>query len=260
MQGESFPQGIVLKVNPHNSNERELFGDPWVAEFIQVKFHRSTWFLNNQRSEFLTSEQKLIVNTMENDRYLLRSDRTPSKEFERFQELDGIADIAFPGDRLTYESMGKRELAKEVELSVVGQLETYQMVEDANLDLKLYPIIVGWEPWHYERQRVLFKEFGTRSCAFDGTQYNSINKLVADLEALVEILNPNRIYLNGRVSAKHLHKVPREVVAASGIHSLLEGARLPNGEHSRDRLVEIITRRTEAVRSWQTELSKYHTK
>lgn len=256
MEDDPFPREFVPKANPHYHRERELFGSGDIAEFVQVKFHRSTWFLENPRDEFLESDQKLVINTMENDRYLF--ERTPEKEFERFQQLDGIADVAFAGDRWTYENLGPREILKEVERSVKGQFATHRMVTEANLDIALYPTIVAWEPWHFERQKVLFEEFDTQSCGFDGTQYNSIRKLVTDLETLVDTLNPDRIYLNGRISRDHLRRVPKEVVAFSGKYSLLTEARLPSGGYSRELLREGIEERVDAMHSWQTELSDFY--
>lgn len=256
MEDERFPREFVPKANPHYHREREIFGSREVAEFVQVKFHRSTWFLENPRGEFLDPDQKLVVNTMENDRYLIG--RTPEDEFERFEKLDGIANVAFPGDRMTYESMGTREILKEIEQSVKGQLATRRMVEEANLDLALFPTIVAWKPWHYERQRVLFEEFDTRCCGFDGTQYNSITDLVTDLENLVDTLNPDRIYLNGRISRDHLRRVPKEVVAFSGKHTLLKEARLPDGDHSQGLLLKGIDERIKAMKNWQAELSDFY--
>lgn len=258
MENDRFPRDFVPKVNPHYHREREIFGSREVAEFVQVKFHRSTWFLENPRYEFLDPDQKLVVNTMENDRYLI--DRTPEDEFERFKKLNGIADVALPGDRMTYESMGTREMVKEIDRAVKGQLATRRMVEEANLDIALYPIIVAWKPWHYERQRVLFEEFDTRCCGFDGTQYDSITDLITDLENLVGTLNPDRIYLNGRISRNHLRRVPREVVAFSGMHNLLKEARLTSGDHSQDLLLDGIEERIKAMKSWQAELSDFYPK
>lgn len=252
---DRFPREFVPKVNPHYHREREIFGSREVAEFVQVKFHRSTWFLENPRDEFLDPDQKLVINTMENDSHLF--ERTPEDEFERFQELDGVADVAFTGDRWTYEDLGRREILKEIERSVKGQLATYRMVAESNLDLAIYPTIVAWEPWHFERQRVLFEVIDTRSCGFDGTQYNSVTKLIMDLENLVDTLEPEQIYLNGRISPKHLRKLPKEVTAFSGKCSLLEEARLPSGQYSRELLLEGIDERVDAVNSWQTELTDF---
>lgn len=131
------------------------------------------------------------------------------------------------------------------------------MVEDAELDIELYPIIVGWEPWHYEHCQELFETFGTKSCAFDGTEYDSKFNLWDDLEALVETLGPDRIYLNGRVSHEHLLHAPDEVVAFSGKKTILDKIRKPNGDHDPKRLTETINWRVEALHSSQTALDGF---
>lgn len=255
MTDDSFPRDFVAKTNPHNSHERELFGSRDVTEYVQVKFQRSTWFLENPRDEFLDPDQKLVINTMENDKHLL--DRAPEDEFERYEALDGVADVGFPGDRWTWGTMGPREILKEIERSVEHQIEVHRLVTDAGLDIELYPIIVGWRPWHFEHQRELFEVFDTNSCGFDATQYYSIIQLVEHLDDLVTLPEPERIYLNGKISRAHLRRIPKEVVAFSGIHRLLKEAELPDGDHSQELLQEGIADRVAANDSWQTSLHDF---
>lgn len=255
MPYDLFPSDFVPKANPHNQNERELFGSSDIVEFVQVKFHRSTYFVKNPRDDFLEPDQKLVINTMENDKYLF--ERTPEDEFERYEELNGVADIAFPSDRWTWGTMGPRETLQEIERSVEGQIEVYRLVTDAGLDIELYPIIVGWEPWHFEQQRELFEVFDTTSCAFDATQYYSINRLVNHLNNLSDRPEVEEIYLNGCISPAHLRAVPREVVAFSGIHRLLKEAKLPEGSHSRELIREGIADRITANDSWQASLADF---
>jgi len=202
-------------------------------------------------------EQTLILTSMEQNKFLVG--RTPEDEFERLQELDGVVDVYFPGDRWVMESdeMDRRELLSEIERSVEGQKSLYRLVEDAGLDVELYPIIVGWEPWHYEHCRELLEVFGTKSCAFDGTEYDSKFNLWDDLEDLVETLDLNRIYLNGRVSREQLLHVPDEVVAFSGKSSILNRVRQPNGNYDTDRLTDVVNWRIEALHSTQTGLNEF---
>jgi len=199
----------------------------------------------------------LVLNSMEQNKHLFG--RTPEDEFERLKALDGVVDVYFPGDRwvIDCDEMSRREILKEIERSVNSQKALMRMVDKAGLSVSLYPIIVGWEPWHYEHCRDLFEVFGTRSCAFDGTEYDSKFQLWDDLDALVEILDPERIYLNGRVSREHLHHVPKEVVAFSGKKSILEEIELPSGGHSRTLLNEAVNKRTEALHNTQTELDEF---
>lgn len=258
MLDDRFPSEFVPKVKPGASTDQYLFGYN-IEEFpaLQAPFRRSTWFENQSRDAFMHPDQTLILNSMEQNKFLVG--RTPEDEFERLQKLDGVVDVYFPGDRWVMDSdqMDRREVLKEIERSVEGQKTLYRMVDDAGLDVELYPVIVGWEPWHYEHCRELFEVFGTKSCAFDGTEYNSKYKLWNDLDDLVETLEPERIYLNGRVSRDHLYDVPDEVVAFSGKKSILEEITLPSGEHSRTLLTEEVNERIEALHSTQTELDDF---
>jgi len=258
MPDDRFPHEFIPKTKPGASTDRYLFGYN-VQKFpaIQAPFHRSSWFLNQSRGDFIHPDQMLILTSMEQNEYLVG--RTPEDEFERLRELDGIVDVYFPGDRwvIDCDEMGRRELLKEIERSVEGQKALKRMVDDADLDVVLYPIIVGWKQWHYKHCQELFEVFGTKSCAFDGTEYDSKFKLWDDLENLVETLEPEQIYLNGRVSREHLYDVPNEVVAFSGKKSILEEIKLPSSGHSRALLTEEINKRTEALHSTQTELDEF---
>lgn len=257
MTYDPFPREFVPKVIPGASTDRKLFGYNDEVPAVQVKFHRSTWFVNQERDDFISPQQTLLLSSMEGNERLMG--RTPQDEFNRLEELDGIVDVYFPGDRwiIDCDEMNRREILKEIRRSVEGQKALKRMVDDADLDVALYPVIVGWKPWHYENCRELFDVFETKSCAFDGTEYDSKFLLWNDLENLVNTLDPERIYLNGRVSREQLYKVPEEVVAFSGKSSILERIRLPNGDHSCALLSEEVERRVNALYSTQTKLSEF---
>ncbi|MDB9247923.1 hypothetical protein PN419_02710 [Halorubrum ezzemoulense] len=258
MSSDRFPHEFVPKTKPGASTDVRLFGYN-VEEFpaLQVPFQRLTWFVDQPREAFIHPDQTLIATSMEQNERLIG--RTPEDEFERLLRLDGTVDVYFPGDRWVMESdeVGRRELLREIERSVEGQKALYRMVEDAGLDVELYPTIVGWKPWHYEHCRELFKVFGTKSCAFDGTEYDSKYNLWDDLEDLVETLAPDRIYLNGRVSHEQLLHAPDEVVAFSGKMSILNKIRQPNGKHDPTLLTEVINKRIGALHSSQTALDEF---
>lgn len=257
MQNDPFPHEFVPKVRPGDSTDEYLYG--YNSEFpaVQIKFHRSIWFNSHARDNFISPDQTLILTSFEENEELVG--REPEDELERLQELEEIVDVYFPGDRwvIDCDEMDRRELLSEIERSVEGQKAIKRMVKDANVDVALYPIIVGWEPWHYEHCRELFEVFDTRSCAFDGTEYDSKYRLWEDLEALIETLEPKRIYLNGRISVEQLHDVPDEVVAFSGKKTILEEIELPDGSHSRKLLIKAVDKRIDAMHNTQTVLNEF---
>ena len=258
MQDNIFPSGFVPKVQPGTSTDKYLFGyNVEEFPFLQAKFHRSIWFVNQVWDEFLSPEQTLILTSMEENRYLVG--RTPEDEFDRLQELEDVVDIYIPGDRwvIDCEEMNRRDVLKEIERSVEGQKALKRMVDDADLDIVLFPLIPGWEPWHFENCRELFDVFETRCCAFDATEYDSKFLLWKDLEALVETLEPERIYLNGCVSPARLRDVPAEVVAFSGKKSLLDKIQLPSSGHCPALLTEEVNKRVEALNNVQTDLTQF---
>lgn len=256
MQDIPFPCEFVPKVQPSSKSDQQLFGHDENFPFLQVKFNRSTWLVNNAQEELLAPYQTLILTSWEKDDYLLG--RTPADEFERLEQLEDTVDIYYAHDRWTYEDdMGSREILKEIERSVAGQIKLKRMVDDAELNIKLYPLITGWERWHYEHNRRLFEVFDTGACGFDATGYNSKPRLVEDLERLVETLGPNRIYLNGCYSANRLYDVPREVMAFSGKVDLLEEAKDPTGTYRKDLLYESVDKRIDALHNVQTGLNEF---
>lgn len=256
MTGDLFPREFVPKVQPSRNTDQQIFARNDRFPYLQVKFHDSYWLLDEPRDVLLAPRQRLILTSWEEDKYLLG--RQSADEFERLKKLEHLVDVYFAHDRWTYDNgMGSREILKEIERSVTGQKILKRMVDDAGLDVTLYPLITGWKRWHYEHNRELFEVFETSSCGFDATGYNSKPQLINDLNRLVDTLAPERIYLNGCISPNWLLDVPREVVAFSGKHTLLEEARVGTGEHDQDIIYERVDDRIQVLYNIQSELSDF---
>lgn len=256
MQDDPFPCGFVAKIQPSHPTDQKVFGhNEEIAEWVACKFHRSTWFVNQRREAFLSPNQRLLVMTYEQDKHIVG--RTPMDEVERYAKLEGIANAAIPGDRFTYdyEWMSRREIAKEIEDSVHRQLTVYDALEDRNIDMPLIPAFLGWEDWHFERCRPLL-EINT-SVAFDTTQINSKYDKQEQLGTLDEVIDPERVFVNGTVARSHLRLMPKSVVAFSGKFSVLEEIRDANGVHHRDLLGVSIENRIPEINNWQAKLNQF---
>lgn len=256
MQEDPFPSDFVAKIQPSHHVDQAVFGhNPEHAEWVACKFHRSTWFVNHPREAFLSSEQKLLVMTYEQDEHIVG--RTPDDEIERYTELEGIANAAIPGDRFTYDydSMSRREVAKEIEDSVHRQLTINDGLQDENVDMTLIPAFLGWEDWHFERCRPLLAI--NDSVAFDTTQINSKYDKKEQLDTLEDVVGPKRIFVNGTVAPSHLRLMPRSVVAFSGKYSILKEIRDANDVHHRDLLGASIEKRVPEINKWQAKLTQF---
>lgn len=255
MTDDPFPHDFGAKIQPSHHADQELYGhNPDHVPFVVCKFHRSSWFVNQRRDSFLAPQQDLFITTYEDDDHILG--REPVDEADRYEELEGIADGAFPGDRLTYRSMGRRELAKEIEESVQRQLTVQQLLDDRNVHFPLYPCIMGWEDWHFERCRILLDEMST-SVGFDATQYNSKYTLEEDVNRLDEVLAPERIFINGCVSPERLWRLPKSVVACSGTYNIRKKCEDARGNVQRDWLPEVVEKRVDELYRWQSSLDQY---
>lgn len=257
MEDDPFPHDFVAKIQPSHPTDQKVYGhNEKDAEYVVCKFHRSTWFVNHPREAFLSPKQKLLIITYEQDKHIVG--RKPEDEVERYSKLEGIANGAFPGDRFTYdyEVMSRREVVKEIEDCVHRQLAIQEMMDDQNIDLPLYPVIPGWEDWHFERCHPLLEEIDT-SVGFDTTQYNSKYDKQKDLETLEEVLDPDRIFVNGTVAPSHLRLMPKSVVAFSGKVSILDEIRDANGVHHRDSLSKSIEKRVAEINNYQSKLTQF---
>jgi hypothetical protein len=255
MTGEPFPHKFGAKIHPSHHVHQELYAhNPDPVPFVACKMSRSSWFVNNPREAFLSPEQDLFLMTYERDKHILGRDTT--KVIDRLEELEGVADGAFVGDRFTYSSIDRRELLKEIEESVERQLTAHRLVEDWGIDMPLYPSIMGWEDWHFEWCRPLVEKI-SRSVGFDATQYNSPYNLAEHLSTLEEVLDVDRIFVNGRVSPKWLRMLPKSVVACSGTWSIREEAEDATGTPQRHRIPEVVEKRVEAINHWQTDITNY---
>lgn len=256
MNENPFPYGFVAKIQPSHHVDQRIFGhNVNNSEFTVCKFWRSTWFVNHPREEFLSPDQKLLITTFEQDERLLG--RTPEDEVKRYEKLEGIANGAFPGDRFTYEDMSRREILREIEESVQRQLATKRLMDDKNVNLPLYAIIPGWKDWHYEHCHSLISELGG-SVGFDATQYRSKYRLKSHLETLENVLNPDRIFVNGRVAPSYLHEFPRTVCGFSGKMGILEEIKDEDGIPQRKNLSESVDKRLKEATVYQSKMTEFY--
>lgn len=255
MEDDPFPQDFGAKIHPSHPTDRELYAHrPDSVPFVACKFHRSSWFRNQPRIWFLHPEQDLFVTTYENDEYLLG--RTPTDEVNRYQKLEGVVDGVFPGDRFTYHEITRRELVKEIEESVQRQLTVQELMDDRGIDIPVYPCIMGWKDWHFERCRELVENISA-SVGFDATQYNSEYRLANHIETMEEVLGVDRIFLNGCVSPKWLRMLPKSVVACSGSYNIRKEAEDWSGTVQSNRIPEITQKRVDALNNCQSEITRY---
>jgi hypothetical protein len=255
MDDNPFPHDFGAKIHPSHPVDKELYAhNPDPVPFVACKFRRSSWFVTHPRIAFLSPKQDLFVMTYESDRHIVG--RTPTDRVDRLEELEGIADGAFVGDRFTYGSINRRELVKEIDESVERQLTAYDLLEERGVDMPLYPSIMGWEDWHFERCRILVDEI-SRSVGFDATQYNSKYVFAEHVNTLDEVLEPDRIFINGRVSPAWLRMLPKSVVACSGSWSIRQEAKDATGTPQRDKLPKVVEKQVDAINSWQSNLTNY---
>ncbi|GAB6862691.1 hypothetical protein JCM17092_27800 [Haloplanus litoreus] len=255
MQDVPFPRKFGAKIHPsHHVHQRLYEHNPNPVPFVACKVHRSSWFVNNPRKEFLSPEQDLFLMTYEHDRHIIGRDTVDV--VDRFEELDGVAQGAFAGDRLTYGSMNRREVVKEIDESVQRQLTAHELMEERSINMPLYPSIMGWEDWHFERCRILVDEI-SRWVGFDATQYDSEYEFAKHVKRLDEILEPKGIFVNGCVSPKWLRMLPKSVVACSGSYNIREETEDATGTPQRDNLPEVVEKRVDALNNWQSELTNY---
>jgi len=254
MTGNPFPHGFGGKVHPSHPAHKELFAHrPDSVPFVACKFHRSSWFVNQPRFQFLHPDQDLFITTYESDRHLLG--RTPRDEVDRYEKLEDDVQGVFPGDRFTYaDEMNRRELVKEIEESVQRQLTVQDLME--NIDLPVFPCIMGWEDWHFERCRPLVDEI-SRSVGFDATQYYSKYRLKKHIETMEEVLDVERVFVNGRIAPAWLKMLPKCVVACSGAWNIRQEAKDASGTLKGDRMPDIAEERVDALNEWQSDITNF---
>ncbi|NKE37912.1 hypothetical protein GWG54_19355 [Natronococcus sp. JC468] len=245
---------LVVKIDPFNQNERELFCAHERVPALQIKYSDSHWLLNNrdQISELIGPDQRLILTEWEDGDKLL--ERDPDDVFVRLMELEDYVDIAYLGDRWTYEAMTARQNRKQIMRSIEAQEYLFRRFEEVGADLELRPTILGWKSWHLERNRPLVDLMGG-PVGFDATGYRSKYELAKDVNRVVEVLDVE-VYVNGRIGPTHLEYLPSEVCGFSGKSALLKETKV-DGEFSRDLLHSSIEKRLRAANDSQTELRQF---
>ncbi|RJT03844.1 hypothetical protein [Halococcus sp. IIIV-5B] len=250
------PRQFVAKVDPFNPNERELFCGHESVPFLQVKVGDSHWLLDNPVDDLVGPNQQLILVDWEDGEKL--KDRDPGDVLQRCLELEPYIDYAFLGDRWTYEEkMTPRENRRQINISVGLQRFYGEGFGRYNVDIEYNPMVLGWEPWHFQRFDELLNDFGRTLVGFDATGYRSRYRMREDMNSALSTSNIQGIYVNGRIGPTHLAYLPNEAKAFSGKSELLKEIRVGQGEFSRALLSPNINRRNDAFENPQAELGEF---
>lgn len=257
MLKEDYPRGVVPKSTPGNTQHRETFPGHSDVPYLFTKFSDAVWLENQLDSldELLAPDQELILANVEEDEKL--QGRTPDDEMRRVKTLQPAYYI--PSDRWVYEdTMTAEEQMEEIDRCMSGTREVYNRINaDNDLSTTVIPLAKGWKRWHFERCRRTFEEINASYCAFDVTQYNSINMLLDDISRLIDVIGPDGVLLIGRTSPNHLRRCPPEVVAATGVSHWLANIRTSSGDFSREKYSAWAAEANAALRNSQSRLEQF---
>jgi hypothetical protein len=257
MSEERFPHGPIPKFSPSHSGHRRLFSGHEAVPYLLTKFTRAGWLENNpdEFDALLAPHQELIVVNVEKDKHLVG--RTPDDEMERVEKLKPAYYI--PSDRWVYEgTMTDAEQLEEIDRCMDGTREVFNRIEARDdISTQVIPIAKGWKHWHFERCRRTFEDLGLSYCAFDVTQYNSINMILDDVDRLVDVIGPDGVLLIGKLSPDHLRRCPPEVVAATGVDHWRKNSQTGSGRFSRELYRSWAARAYAALSSAQTRLDHF---
>lgn len=246
---------FVAKVDPFNSNERELFRARADVPLVQMKYSDSHWLLDNPIDDLLDSNQQLILVDWEDEENLIG--RNPHDVFQRCIEFEDYIAYVYLGDRWTYEKMSPRQNRKQINWSIGVQRKLGRWFREVDADFEFNPMLLGWKRWHLERHRGLVEDFGNDLVGFDATGYRSKYTLAADVNRAIETLDLQGMYVSGRCGGTHLAYLPAEVKAFSGKSAILKEVRLDSGDFSQNLLGRSIEQRIRAFDSPQTELRQF---
>lgn len=257
MSEERFPHGPIPKFSPRNSRHRRLFSSHDAAPYLLTTFTNAVWLEKRpgELDALLGPHQELVLANVEADKYLVG--RTPDDEMERVEKLQPAYYI--PSDRWVYEdTMTDAEQLEEIDRCMDGTREVFNRIEARDdLPTQVIPIAKGWKHWHFERCRLTFEDLGLSYCAFDVTQYNSINMVLEDVHRLIEVIGPDGVLLIGKLSPDHLRRCPPEVVAATGVDHWRKNSQTESGRFSRELYRFWAARAYAAINSAQTRLDHF---
>ncbi|QIB75330.1 hypothetical protein G3I44_14155 [Halogeometricum borinquense] len=257
MSEETFPHGPIPKFSPRNRRHRKLFSGHDAVPYLLTTFTNAVWLEKRpeELDALLAPHQELILANVEDDDDLVG--RTPDDEMERVEKLRPAYYI--PSDRWVYENtMTDAEQLEEIDRCMSGTREVFNRIEARDdLPTQVIPIAKGWKRWHFERCRRTFEDLGLSYCAFDVTQYNSINMILDDVNRLVDVIGPSGILLIGRIAPDHLRRCPPEVVAATGVDHWRKNSQTASGGFSRERYRAWAAEAYAAIRSAQTRLEHF---
>lgn len=226
------PTGIILRYEEKNDQLKEFIAGNALISYVMVNFSDTLELLEDHDSldVILEDWQVPVITATEYDAHL--GDR--QRDDIRFVLRRIPHGIYVPDAGKVYGDRSKRKQ--------LGGLEEYKIrvdwlveeIEEHGWNINLLPLAKAMERWHFEKILQWYREHGFRNFAFYAKQYYSDGNRFKDLQRhtcnLVNIVEPDNVFMIALNGPSHLSQLPPEVTGASGLKQFILNCNYDNDQ------------------------------
>lgn len=227
-----FPTGIILRYEEDNEKLKEFIAGNALITYVMINFSDAYAILEEYGSldAVLTRWQVPIITATEDD-HLLRDRQRDDIRYllKRVQPAIYVPDAGkVYGNEEKYKQLGGlREYKTRVDWLV-------DEIDRQGWDIELLPLAKAMERWHFEEMLPWYRKHDFQNFAFYARQYYSYGNRFKDLQRhtcnLVNMVNPDNVFMIALHGKCHLSKLPPQVNGASGLKQFIKRCNYDNDQ------------------------------
>lgn len=225
-----FPAGIILRYEADNDQLEEFILGNTLITYVMFNFSDAMELINEHGSlhAYLSDWQVPIVTATEKDKILKNRTRDDIRHLlERIQPAIYVPDAGkVYGNNLEDKQRGGlREYRIRVDWVV-------DEIERQGWEIEVLPLAKAMEQWQFKEMLPWYREHGFQNFAFYARQYythgNRFNAMREHTNNLVDLVDPENVFMIALHGKTHLRKLPSRVNGASGLKQFIDNCDYDN--------------------------------
>jgi hypothetical protein len=225
-----FPAGIILRYEADNDRLEEFLLGNTLITFVMFNFCDAMDLVEEHGSlhAYLSDWQVPIVTATEKDEILQNRTRDDIRHLlKRIQPAIYVPDAGkvYGNDQKYKQHGGLEEYRIRVDWVI-------HEIERQGWEITILPLAKAMEPWQFKEMLPWYRKHGFLNFAFYARQYythgNRFDALREHTNNLVDIVDPENVFMIALHGKTHLWMLPSRVNGASGLKQFLENSGYDN--------------------------------
>lgn len=225
-----FPAGIILRYEADNDSLEDFILGNTLITYVMFNFCDAMKIVEEYGSlhAYISDWQVPIVVATERDEILKNRTRDDIRYLlERIQPAIYVPDAGkVYGNDLEYKQRGGLQ---EYRIRVDWVIDE---IERRGWEIEILPLAKAMEPWQFKEMLPWYRKHGFQNFAFYARQYythgNRFKALREHTNNLVDIVDPQNVFMIALHGKSHLRKLPSRVNGASGLKQFIDNCNYDN--------------------------------